>query len=107
MGLFSCACVNPGILSHPDLDFGVFREFVIRTREDNITVGPLVILFFWESMSVTAVTCLSQSEKTNLDRLKSPLNVLEQIQIHTCKHMHMLHLFALSVLLFTLLQLTL
>lgn len=96
MCLFSCACINPGLLSHPDLDFGIFIELVRRTREETITVGPFIILFFgivwmWQ------LSHLSQSEKTNLDTLKSPLNVHEQIQIHTCKHMYLLHLFALSL----------
>lgn len=35
MCLFSCACVNPDLVSHPDLDFGVSGEFVgIRRGED-------------------------------------------------------------------------
>lgn len=70
--LFSCACVNPGLLSHPDLESGCFREFLRRASEKNISFGPFIILFFWDTVSMTAITSFTILENKLGQVKKSP-----------------------------------
>lgn len=51
-----------------------------------VIVGKTTDLFW--CVSITAITCLSPAEKTNLDRLRSPHNSHE----HICKHIPVFHL---------------